>query len=633
MFTGSRLFSVALLCCVAGILAPSTARSADSAPARFDVVLKSFGESKIGVIKVVRQSTGLGLKETKDLVESAPVVVKAGLSQADADKLKAELEREGDKVKVTLRAQNAGAQQAGQFQWKLRSRSETAAGSGQYHTLTRSAAWPARETALIVCDMWDLHHCLNATRRVGELAPRMNQVLAAARAQGALIIHAPSSCMEFYQDHPGRKLAQSAPAAGNLPAEIDKWCRHIPEEDKGKYPVDQSDGGEDDDLAEHQQWAAQLTAMGRNPKSPWKRQIDLLEIAAGDAISDSGVEIWNLLEARGIKHVALLGVHTNMCVLGRPFGLRQMAKNGKDVALIRDMTDTMYNPARWPFVSHFTGTDLIVEHIEKFVCPTVSSEQLLGGQAFRFAGDKRPHLVVVSAEDEYKTETTLPAFTAKNLGGDFRVSHVFGSAKERNDLPGHEVVAEADVLLVSVRRRPLPAAQLELFRQHVAKGKPVVGIRTASHAFAAGRDGKGAEGFAQWPEFDADVLGGNYTNHHGNSLKVAVTLPEAAASDDLLKNVGNEGFASGGSLYKVSPLKPGARVLAIGRIEGQPEEPVAWTFVRRDGGRTFYTSLGHVDDFQQPAFEKLLANGIYWAAGLPAPDRLPVAAPSPEKTK
>ena len=75
-----------------------------------------------------------------------------------------------------------------------------------------------------------------------------------------------------------------------------------------------------------------------------------------DAISDSGVEIWNLLEQRGIDNVILLGVHANMCVLGRPFGLRQMAKNGKNAVLMRDMTDTMYNPKscalRLPFPGH-----------------------------------------------------------------------------------------------------------------------------------------------------------------------------------------------------------------------------------------------------------------------------------------
>src|SRR5262245_65947214 len=100
--------------------------------------------------------------------------------------------------------------------------------------------------------------------------------------------------------------------------------------------------------------------MGRKPGAPWQAQIDLLKIHDQDAISDSGVEIWNLLENRSINNVILLGVHTNMCVLGRPFGLRQMAKNGKDVVLMRDMTDTMYNPQKAPFVTHFKGTELIV---------------------------------------------------------------------------------------------------------------------------------------------------------------------------------------------------------------------------------------------------------------------------------
>jgi hypothetical protein len=57
---------------------------------------------------------------------------------------------------------------------------------------------------------------------------------------------------------------------------------------------------------------------------------------------------------------------------------------------MRDMTDTMYNPERWPQVSHFTGTDLIVEHIENFVCPTFTSDQLIGGKPFHFKKDSRP---------------------------------------------------------------------------------------------------------------------------------------------------------------------------------------------------------------------------------------------------
>jgi nicotinamidase-related amidase len=352
---------------------------------------------------------------------------------------------------------------------KLRSRVETKPGSGTFHVF-RPGEWDPKKTAIIVCDMWDLHHCLNATRRVREMAPRMNSLLTVARKRGVLIVHAPSSCMETYKDHPARRRALKTPRAKNLPKDIGKWCHRIPAEEKGKYPIDQTDGGEDDDPAEHKAWAAKLKGLGRNPRAPWKSQIATLKIHDSYVISDSGEEIWSVLEQRKIDQVILVGVHTNMCVLGRPFGLRQMAKNGKKVVLMRDMTDTMYNPARAPFVSHFTGTDLIVEHVEKWVCPTVTSDQVLGGKPFRFAGDTRPHLVLVLAEDEYQTARTLPAFALAQLGKGFKVSEVHASAKDPNDLPGIEALEEADVALFSVRRRLPPPGQLAVIRKFVAAG-------------------------------------------------------------------------------------------------------------------------------------------------------------------
>ncbi len=269
----------------------------------------------------------------------------------------------------------------------LRSRVPAKGDGQQFDVRVQGEDWDPQKTALIICDMWDLHHCKRAVDRVGEMAPRMNQVVAKLRDRGVLVIHAPSSCMEPYENTPMRRQAREAPRAANLPKDIGSWCNRIPAEEKGKYPIDQSDGGEDDEAQEHAQWAAKLAGMGRNPKAPWKRETDLLTIDERDAISDSGIEIWNLLESRGINNVILLGVHANMCVLGRPFGLRQMAKNGKHVVLMRDMTDTMYNPARWPNVSHFRGTELIVEHVEKYVCPTITSDQVLGGRPFRFQGD------------------------------------------------------------------------------------------------------------------------------------------------------------------------------------------------------------------------------------------------------
>lgn len=271
--------------------------------------------------------------------------------------------------------------------------------------------WLPSRTAMIVCDMWDLHHCRNAVIREGEMAPRMNQVLEKARQAGVLIIHAPSSCMKPYEGSPARERARTAPAAARLPDKISEWCRQIPAEEQAVYPIDQTDGGEDDDPAEHARWAAELTAKGLNPKAPWTKQIDVLRIdPEKDAVSDSGTEIWNLLEARGIDNVILMGVHVNMCVAGRPFGLRQMAKNGRHVALMRDLTDAMYNPARWPFVSHRRGTELFIEHVERHICPTITSDQILGdGKPFAFsaatAGPRRLQVILLG---DSTTEAIIP---------------------------------------------------------------------------------------------------------------------------------------------------------------------------------------------------------------------------------
>jgi hypothetical protein len=66
-----------------------------------------------------------------------------------------------------------------------------------------------------------------------------------------------------------------------------------------------------------------------------------------------------------------------MCVLNRSFAIKQMVCWGLRVALVRDLTDCMYNPARPPYVSHDEGTRLMLAYIEKFWCPTIFSEDLL----------------------------------------------------------------------------------------------------------------------------------------------------------------------------------------------------------------------------------------------------------------
>jgi nicotinamidase-related amidase len=257
----------------------------------------------------------------------------------------------------------------------LRSRAK-AEGKNESAAREEKTPWDAKKTALIICDMWDDHWCKSAARRVGELAGPLNETVKAARARGVFIIHAPSSVVSFYKDTPQRRLAQEAPFAKTpVPlATAERWgtCWCWPDAKReGVLPIDDSDTGCD-------------CAVKCTVREAWTRQIKSIDIAGGDAITDNGQEVWNLLAKRGIDNVMICGVHLNMCVLGRPFAIRQMVTQGKKVALIRDLTDTMYNPDRPPGVSHFRGTELVIEHVEKFWCPSFESSDITGKPAFRF---------------------------------------------------------------------------------------------------------------------------------------------------------------------------------------------------------------------------------------------------------
>src|SRR3954464_4408371 len=111
----------------------------------------------------------------------------------------------------------------GQLRLNLRERREEPKGSGKVKVVERSMDWAVAETAIIVCDMWDDHHCKIAAQRVGAMAPRMNQVLTAARDRGVMIIFAPSETMNFYADTPYRARMQSASLV-QPPVPIERRC-------------------------------------------------------------------------------------------------------------------------------------------------------------------------------------------------------------------------------------------------------------------------------------------------------------------------------------------------------------------------------------------------------------------------
>ena len=255
----------------------------------------------------------------------------------------------------------------------------------------KTQQWDPSKTAIIICDMWDTMVCKIPADRVAEMAPRMNEVITAAREKGVLIIHAPSGNVDYYQGTSQRALCANAPEfASAVPLQ---W-NYLNEDIEPPLPIDDSDNGWEGPVAE-----------GR----PQTRQHEAIKIAEGDAIGDNK-DIYYLLRQREIENVILMGVHTNMCVLGRPFGIRQLTYLGFNVALMRDMTDSLYNPEMEPKVSHYRGTELVLEHIEKYWCPTITSTDFTRKAAFRFAGDPRPHVVFMVSDDHYHADKTIPVF-------------------------------------------------------------------------------------------------------------------------------------------------------------------------------------------------------------------------------
>jgi type 1 glutamine amidotransferase len=216
---------------------------------------------------------------------------------------------------------------------------------------------------------------------------------------------------------------------------------------------------------------------------------------------------------------------------------------------------------------------------------------------------KTPTIVLISGEYEYQSTNTFPAFK-QLLESNYSVKCVYLERKGE-EIPGLDALKDADLSILFIRRMTLPDEQLAKIKDYVNSGKPLIGLRTASHSFE------------NWKEFDNVVLGGNYHNHYSDTLAATARINPEAASHPILKNVPKE-FETAGSLYKTSPLAKDTTLLLTGSITNQPPEPMAWTHNYK-GARVFYTSLGHPKDFDNPAFRTLLVNAIFWTLEQPVP--------------
>lgn len=223
--------------------------------------------------------------------------------------------------------------------------------------------WNVAETAIIVCDMWAENPCEMTLHRAGRMAARLNRAISKARDHGIMIIHAPTGGLHLYRGSIAAERIRQAPYI-RPPVPI-RIVNPIDPLREPPLPIDDSGPfqGCDDPIP-------------RVAGNFDRHQHPAIAIMPQDGVSDDGQQIYNFFMQEGIRNVIMMGAATNQCLLQRSFGIRQLSYLEFNVLLARDLTIASYDSRFYPFVSHTRGTELIIEHIEKFWAPSFLSDDL-----------------------------------------------------------------------------------------------------------------------------------------------------------------------------------------------------------------------------------------------------------------
>jgi type 1 glutamine amidotransferase len=216
------------------------------------------------------------------------------------------------------------------------------------------------------------------------------------------------------------------------------------------------------------------------------------------------------------------------------------------------------------------------------------------------AADTKPLKIHIIAGGEYSPVESLTEFK-KHLEEKYRVectTSFYPGTGTPSKLENLEQLKSADLLLLFARRMNLRDEQMKIIRGHWESGKPIVGIRTACHAFQK----------ADNEVIDRKLFGGNYGGASSNGGFTSAPSP-GQEDHPVLKGVGP--IKASRYAYGNGPLAEGVVVLqVVGRIKDKPF-PVTWVNTYK-GGRYFYTSMGAPDDFHDENFRRLIDNAIFW---------------------
>ena len=247
-------------------------------------------------------------------------------------------------------------------------------------------------------------------------------------------------------------------------------------------------------------------------------------------------------------------------------------------------------------------------------------------------GKESPLVVFVTGDHEYSSETTMPLLAAeleKHYNMRTVVLKSFPDQNSEENIPGLDTLQEADLAVFFLRWRRLPADQLKYIEEYLNSGKPVIGFRTSTHSFnyPEGHELRKWNAFGELAFGSPPGWGGvaGHT-HYGHESSTDVYIIEEQKSHPVLTGV-DPSFHVRSWLYKVLPDYPaqGSTWLLMGKpVEPDTEEaienPVAWTWTSASGAKTFMTTMGHPEDFQQEAMQRLCINAIHWTLGQPVPE-------------
>jgi hypothetical protein len=233
-------------------------------------------------------------------------------------------------------------------------------------TKVERAVLDASKVGVVVVDVWNWHWCKTATARVGALVPRMNRALEGARELGMTVMLCPTDVVENYVGWPQREVVLAM-------AKVE-----VPSLTRIDCPAPPDGGG---------------CACGKERcvvNYGWSGMHPDLRIEARDLMPDSLAEVYSICKERGLTHLIYMGVHTQVCLLGKPMGLRNLKAAGMDCILARDLTDAHpgYDPARGFTPDKHTAE--VVAHFERYLAPSIDFDATIA----RGRRDTRPSTAV-----------------------------------------------------------------------------------------------------------------------------------------------------------------------------------------------------------------------------------------------